>query len=1416
MPATPTFDPSQPYEAVGFDPSQPFELIEPKSKVFSDEEAARLDKAIAEQGMSDLGEEEFKAQVAAREKASGEPIISPETARMALELGTSGIRVPEQVQQLTEGFMQGAAEQISGMSSPTAISTLPLFSIPYVGPAVGALLGGKAVGEGAKRLSTAQTQREAGQALSEIAGGGTMVAAPVLHGIRPTVPEALLTPEQIAEAQRRAVNIAAPGTVRPQELQVMGTPEAEKPSMFELGNVPFQGALRFGAKPLPPVEVLPQMGRLPEPRIIEETRTPEELETRGKVSFGAEAPTLVRTAIDAGEQAGLTKSVEALAEQERKNASTVRSDTGQLPQAGEVPQGGEKVGGDDLQRPPSGAPVAPEPRPPEIQAFEKVKSTEDAWDYGAGNQTPEGIAAMEQIQADLNQQMADIKASDLPPNEKLNQRANLASGPLHFIKEALSAARGETDRPAMTQYLENRNKPIGQANRVAKMSPDEIAAMAKSTEGGMSRASEKLGEQVTTPEEITHLKKLQADAEKEFNDAMAKADTGDPAAIQQLSPLAAKWQFFSEAIESAVGVYKNKPNLSAEQIKATIDAGEPALGKQVEPSVEPALAEVGMGGAKPAELPARPTIEETIPARPGGTPPVIPPEAPRPSSAAGFIENVRSIFTPEGRGMLAQKAKGFLGTISGQTMPRTTVANQAAGEAGARYLSSRIAAPYIARIFSHDVRAGLNIDPVKFGAALSEDNLRSVRAANPEAGGTFSFVGEGKPFKTEAEYQAYLKDPNVQEAIKRHISNWNAVIEPMYREAQRIDPSVELPSRGEQTGARVNLAAVLEGEEVPGLPSGSPRGGLMNTLRRKSPFARQAKGTGEAYHANYDDLIANSMFRQMEIANKNVFDQSLVDQGLAVIDKPGQQIKIGGQDTVPFPLKRKVIITEGGSIPQAENIYVRRDLAREYRNAANVDENPYRDFIFTKINSAANQAALAGLTDATVHLTNLSTALAQLPVSKLGLIADSLLAAAGRLDIPVAGMRLVKKGAPQAARALLQRSKLLRETTPDVIQKSIEDAFWKNQTQLAALAEIGAAKAAHPSTGLPVMRQMSDVIQWYDRTTRMVLDDAYKDLAERGIVENSETARREFVNQVGQYNKRAQGVLVRLSRDLGTGPFVTAGRAFNVLGVRGATLSPGVKATSGANAALLRANAASKWLGTLAFVGLVNYLITGHVQGRKGTPIGSIDTGTNDEQGRMKSFSVMNLTGQGRALRVTGARGALEAAQKGLPGTVAADAAARDVANSWIAPFAGPPVKAAFTAVSGFPPAISVGRSSKVVPPGQSQTLENVKQAAVEVNPIAAGISKSMEPGKTWEEAVKTQLPRFTLQTKQPEKMIKDYPAIVRRAQSNAYIEDVIHRARYIENAAERRQYVRDALLQLDPQDRTHAELTLRFRKIDF
>jgi hypothetical protein len=887
--------------------------------------------------------------------------------------------------------------------------------------------------------------------------------------------------------------------------------------------------------------------------------------------------------------------------------------------------------------------------------------------------------------------------------------------------------------------------------------------------------------------------------------AAAPAPQLSPEAVAkpaEAKPVAPAQPPASEGSGAGPGKPKVKPTLEQQRraVMAKVDANQ---------KLTPAERKIfqGMkGGAAPDE----PHISAGPGAASPGDVPNTPPEA---RAIAGRVESAAPENRPfGGPSVVGTKIRSALSELrlatkgmAGESMPRTTAANRELGESGVRYGSSRIAAGPMAKTFAGQVLEGTGVDPIKFGAALVEDNLRSIResarqdatrllaegkpneaaAKLAEADKVSSIIGsQGSPFRTEDEYFDFLAEPGTQRAIQQHVALWQEVIDPMYREAQGIDPDVQLPTRGQQTGARVNLRAVLRDEPASRrVYSGTGAPNLTATFKRKSPFGIQARGSGLAYDVDYNSLISNTFERQLEIANKNAFDNKLVETGNAVIDKPGQQVMIGDERGIAFPLVRKsVVVGPDGSrqaVSLARNIYVRESLAREYRMVSNVDAKFKIPFVTATMN-VLNKAALAGLTDFTVHTSNLMTALFNRPVSGK-LFADSLLSATGRADVPV------------------------------TLVKTILKAFQNNDAQIAELSRIGAMRPEGTYMGLT-----GRILKSIDKITRLTLDDTFKSLVDQGLVENTETARREYVNQIGQYNRRLQGPLTQFLRDTGFGPFVTAGKTFNALGLKMMTLSPGAEASTPLAGAMLRANVLSKWVGAAVLVGTLNYLLTkdkkGGVMGRPGTPLGSIDTGKNDKAGRLLTFPLLNLLGLGRGLRVTGAKGFIDAKRLGLTTGDAFDSAARDIFNSLSAPAAGPPVRLAAIAATGYPPAVNVGRASRVVPPGENQHLENAKEALRQANPIYQTYLKYRQ-GKSLSEIASSQLPRFTLMPGKTQGLTQNYPRIVAAAQANEFEDDVVRQAKQMP-MEKRYTFIMEQIQRLPPDLRSRALGKVRSRGV--
>lgn len=763
------------------------------------------------------------------------------------------------------------------------------------------------------------------------------------------------------------------------------------------------------------------------------------------------------------------------------------------------------------------------------------------------------------------------------------------------------------------------------------------------------------------------------------------------------------------------------------------------------------------------------------------------------------LNNFTSYFNNNKINDAYQNVMGYIDGLKGRTLPRITRANQSAGEAGARYISARHAAEFLAKDVADRILKN-EADPNLVGAILTEDNLRSIKQkfieeGNEEAANNVkSLVGDKGYFKNEEDYQEVVNDHVVQEVINRYKEIFaNDAMDKLYKKAQGILPDEELPTRGLETGARINLLPVLKGNKTANykIATATRSSDQLGTMKKDSPFARQAKGNAENYNVNINDIIANTYGRQLEAATYNDFLNELVNSRLAKIDKPGLSIELDGKRTTAFPIQRKsLVIAKDGrsiSIPKNENVYVRSDLAPEFRIAANLDA-PVKGIVLQKVNQALNFAALQGLTDATAHAANLTSALLSRPGIGGDLIREGIASTGGIGDFGIAIEKMVRKAID------------MHKETPDV------------KKQLAELSSIGALrKGMHGGI-------MGNFLLRYDTTTRLVMDDAYSFLVKKGLAKNSETARREFINQVGQYNRRAQGPLMRTLKDLGISPFITAGKTFANLAVKNITGNPGVQATSLGSATALRALTASRFAGTVGTIMLVNYLLThdkgGGIFGRSGTPLLSIDTGKDDKMGKpIVVNAIGKIFGYERALRSTGLKGLLESKMHGLSDTEAIHSGLRDILNTGIGMVAGPPVRFAIGAATGYPTAVDMNRQFPSVAPGKSQKLSDLENSLLSINPLTETYRQIQERGKDFSTALEIglekQLPGFTPKAGMSPDVETNLPKIINRRELKDYI-DYIAKETYKLPLTERRDFLVKKLLEIPEDMRGRALLELR------
>lgn len=387
------------------------------------------------------------------------------------------LSVPQEDTSALAGVGRSSAKLINSLSDPDELMKLPAAELGALGKAL------FAIGISAEAPDQVQhavqvwrdprsTKADKAEAITDPAVSAAMLTA-LGYSKAPAskVPEypGLPDPDLVAR------NAASPGTMRPQELERFGAPEAEAPEMFQAGEVPFNRMQRFGGRVLPPVEVLPRMGRIENVPILEELRPKEELETRGKVSFGAEAPTLLRNALEVPEEVresvakaqdvGLDKSVEALKQTTKEANRAVQEPKAESIPVSEAP-GNSAAVGEGIPAPEAPAPVR------EAQGAQEVakptldyepKSTDAARELGYQSQSPEGIKAIEdklaEKQAEFDALKEQMKAATDPKQKMaiMDKLGQIASGSKHMLTEALKIANGTyLDRPLDVEWVKQR------------------------------------------------------------------------------------------------------------------------------------------------------------------------------------------------------------------------------------------------------------------------------------------------------------------------------------------------------------------------------------------------------------------------------------------------------------------------------------------------------------------------------------------------------------------------------------------------------------------------------------------------------------------------------------------------------------------------------------------------------------------------------------------------------------------------------------------------------------------------------------------------------------------------------------------------------------------------------------------------
>lgn len=738
----------------------------------------------------------------------------------------------------------------------------------------------------------------------------------------------------------------------------------------------------------------------------------------------------------------------------------------------------------------------------------------------------------------------------------------------------------------------------------------------------------------------------------------------------------------------------------------------------------------------------------------GGEPPPGTPQA-------GTFEPPERGTPPPGKPLL-QRTADWLKSFGGQAFPAVHRLARATGEALTRLTNSKSAADkfldYAENILSVPKEAldrpekpgeegtarsfrlsELTLPERKrIGAAFLEKRMRYFRdellatGEKDKADKVATFIGSDV-LPDEATFKRIndALDPFYQAWIQE----WTPEVEKNFRGIMDMAPDEAIDSKSQIPGLPLNARAISpsKGEPIPpGAVATKARGNLSNIRVNKPGFTKEASLDAPAYDVDIRNMMEHTLQAGGKAARKAEFVRQAIQDGVIQSVAKGEEPNPGWK---ALELKPSYGLSD---LPPGNRYYAHPDAYSEVRTGLGLNEPA------SGILSAVSKGM--GIINSTALLS---------PVEIMSHVANHLTA----LFRPGMGFPMWNLGqsAGNFAKVLMGDPTMLRK----VADLAAMGASFSHGDRPGVLGQIFGTEGAKPGSWHETAQKATryDPTQWANKFTgkfidtmqsaiRVQLADAYDRLAQQGHFPQTEQGKRDFVNQaVGNYNSLASSKIVQFLKDTGLQPFATAATTFTTQGVR-ATYGGGLNAMpeSWDAAARQRGIAYAKMLPLMAIGPTLNYLLWGNAF-PKNTPAFSVKTG-EDEDGTIRHMDPLRLAGVRRGARITGLNAVAERAlgTDRDNQTSLADRAANDAWRGVEHFFAGPAVAALYTAKTGqntfghqMAPVVSKATTSTGAAraeamgkpaPGSSQYLENIKAAALNVNPTVAAFSQADKPKK--------------------------------------------------------------------------------------
>lgn len=591
-------------------------------------------------------------------------------------------------------------------------------------------------------------------------------------------------------------------------------------------------------------------------------------------------------------------------------------------------------------------------------------------------------------------------------------------------------------------------------------------------------------------------------------------------------------------------------------------------------------------------------------------------------------------------------------------------------------------------------------DDARISLASAETDLakattpESIKALQEKVDALKEFISDVEKHQDldalDATVRAAQQDPSIVADIRRWEQHVTPEMDKLYNEMRGIDPDLPQPSRGRYYQARTNLLPDFQAEKMAEwydqskpMPEGASANSHMNPHAKRDPFARRAMLTDKYSHDVELGLINSFGTRLHEVSKQRMYD-ALVKSGAAL---EADKVATAPETMHGERARRFTIETYGG---KKRSLYMPDSLASELATVLDIGKRPPE----SKIIKALTQVQLLSAVDLVAHLKNLHT---------------SVVNALGRSS--VAQDIAARFPGISSAVALYDIAKVSRELIADTPEI---------RSEIASMAKTGNIRPSYPATGVNKITRGQQLIHGVDTAVRVILNRRFSEIAKRGWAEDTPRGRYDFIQQVGEYNRRLMPRYQQWMRDSGFSPFIVAGKTFNRLSTRLVTGDPGFKAkTAGAEAAA-RAIQLSTMATLVSVPILINLSTTGRVGGRPGTPIGSIDTGKNTADGKPITVDLMHITGHRRGLRRLGVDALMKGVQQGKSFDDILGDMRDGVVQTNLHPYVGPGLGAGYQAISGNRidmRANAFSRDAKTVGGGM-QTVENARAAMKNLNPM--------------------------------------------------------------------------------------------------